>query len=126
MPTSKLKIQPIELIDNNSIVVNYNEKVHIELEDMKDILNAIYEFTKKKPFKRLIVISKNSTITREARTLLQEENHLNRKNIVAEAVVVHSLAQKMATNFYLSFIKNDFPSKFFTDLNTANEWLKSH
>lgn len=119
------KIEPLQIDDNNIVVVKYKEMVHVDHSDMEYILKTIEEFTKGQPVKRLIVISKNSTITREARALLQEQNHLHRKRIIAEAVVVTSLTQKMATNFYLSFIKDDFPSKFFTDPNKANEWLRT-
>lgn len=125
MNTFPNKIEPLEFNDDNCVIVKYLEKVHIEVDDMANILNKISAFTGNQPAKRLIIITKNSTISREARALLQEQNHLHRKEIIAEAVVVTSLAQKMATNFYLSFIKDDFPSKFFTDLGKANEWLRS-
>lgn len=125
MLLSSNKITPLHFNEDQCLVVQYHELVHIELSDMEAILNDIKVFTNGKPCKRLVIISKNSTITREARALLQEENHRERKYIIAEAVLVNSLAQKMATNFYLSFIKDDFPSKFFTDLNKAQEWLKS-
>jgi len=125
MPLPSNKITPLQFVEGNCLVIEYLEKVHIELSDMEAILNDIKIFTERKPCKRLVIISKHSTITREARALLQEENHRERKFIIAEAVLVNSLAQKMATNFYLSFIKDDFPSKFFTDLNKAQEWLKN-
>ena len=125
MPLLSNKIAPLQFVEGNCLLIEYLEKVHIELSDMEAILNDIKVFTALKPCKRLIIISKNSTITREARSALQEENHRDRKYIIAEAVLVNSLAQKMATNFYLNFIKDDFPSKFFTDVNKAKEWLKS-
>ncbi len=126
MPLSSNKITSLQFVEGNCLVIEYLEKVHIELSDMEAILNDIFTFTERKPCKRLVIISKNSTITREARAFLQEENHRERKYIIAEAVLVNSLAQKMATNFYLNFIKDDFPSKFFTDINKAKEWLKTY
>ncbi len=124
MGNSNSLIQSLTLIEDDTIEVKYKERVNIELTDMENILSDLNLFTKNKRLKRLIVITKNSSITKEARIYLQEQNHLERKNIIAEAVVVNSLAQKMAINFYLSFIKDDFPSKYFTDINKAKEWLK--
>lgn len=123
MSLSSNKIAPLKFIDNNCLLIEYHEQVHIELADMEAILSSVKTFTGHQPTKRLVIISKNATIAREARAFLQEENHKDRKQIIAEAVIVNSLAQKMATNFYLSFIKDDFPSRFFTDLTKAKEWL---
>ncbi|HEY1045448.1 MAG TPA: hypothetical protein VGF79_03345, partial [Bacteroidia bacterium] len=83
-----------------------------------------YAFTDKKRLKRLVVITKNSTLELQARLLLQQENKDNSELIIAEAVLVTSLTQKMTTNFYLKFIKDIYPSRFFTDYNKAIEWLK--
>jgi hypothetical protein len=58
-----------------------------------------------------------------ARLLLQQENKDRKNTIIAEAVLVSSLTQKMTTNFYLKFIKDSYPSKFFTDYNKAKDWL---
>ena len=73
--------------------------------------------------KRLIVISKNAKMELAARIYLQENNKDNKNLIAAEAIVVCSLTQKMTTNFYLKFIKDSYPSKFFTEIEKAKDWL---
>ncbi len=124
MSLSSHKIMPLQLNENNCVLIQYHDMVHIELADIEAILNDIKVFTQGRPLKRLVIIGKNSTITSEARAFLQEGNHRDRKKIIAEAILVTSLTQKMATNFYLRFIKDDFPSKFFTDIHKTKEWLR--
>lgn len=118
-------IESITMIDPEILEIRYKPKVDVSVEDMREILDSIYDFTGKKPLKRLIVITDGSSLQLKARLLLQEENKMRKEYIIAEAVLVNSLAQKMITNFYLKFIKDSFPSKFFTDYNKAVEWLKS-
>ena len=90
---------------------------------MKFLLNDLYLFSERQCLKRLIVFSKNAKMELPARIYLQESNKENRKLIIAEAIVVFSLTQKMTTNFYLKFIKDSYPSKFFTDIDKAKDWL---
>lgn len=117
-------LESIKMLDPRIVEIRYKEKVNVNVDDMREILDAIYEFTENKPVKRLVVITDGSSLDIKARVLLQEENKIRKEYILAEAVLVNSLAQKMITNFYLKFIKDSFPSKFFTDYNKAVEWLK--
>jgi len=116
-------IESIAYVQPDTIEVRYKSAVTVKLDDMREILNYIYAFTQNKRVKRLIVISKDSTMELPARLLLQQENKDRKDTIIAEAVVVNSLTQKMTTNFYLKFIKDSYPSKFFTDDSKALEWL---
>lgn len=116
-------IETIAYVQPEIIEVRYKSAVMVTLEDMREILNYIYAFTQNKRVKRLIVITKNSTMELPARLLLQQENKDRKDSIVAEAVVVTSLTQKMTTNFYLKFIKDSYPCKFFTDVDKALDWL---
>jgi hypothetical protein len=116
-------IETIAYVQPDTIEVRYKSAVKVNLDDMREILNYIYAFTQNKRVKRLIVITKDSTMELPARLLLQQENKDRKDLIVAEAVVVTSLTQKMTTNFYLKFIKDSYPSKFFTDVDKALDWL---
>jgi len=117
-------LESIKKIDTHTIEIRYKEKVNVTVSDMREILDTVYEFTENKPVKRLVVITDGSSLELKARLLLQEENKIRKDYILAEAVLVNSLAQKMLTNFYLKFIKDSFPSKFFTDYDKALEWIK--
>jgi hypothetical protein len=41
----------------------------------------------------------------------------------ADAIVIHSFAQKMVANFYMSFHKPPVPTRFFQTKAAAVEWL---
>jgi hypothetical protein len=116
-------IESVFYLDQHTIELKYKASVNVNLEDMREILNHLYAFTQNKRLKRLIIISKDAQMALPARLLLQEENKDRKNTIIAEAVLVTSLTQKMTTNFYLKFIKDSYPSKFFTDYNKAREWL---
>lgn len=116
-------LESIEFIRQDTVELRYKPAVNVNFTDMREILNHLYAFTQNKRLKRLIVISKDAQMELPARLLLQQENKDRKDTIVAEAVLVTSLTQKMTTNFYLKFIKDSYPSRFFTDYNKALEWL---
>lgn len=117
-------LKSLTMSDENTVVVEYGDAVKVKLEDIKDLMQKLYEFTGNRPMKRLIIITRNSSMDMEARKFLQEQNKERRSSIIAEAVLVTSLTQKMGFNFYLKFVKDSFPTKFFTDREKAEEWLR--
>ena len=125
MPENTLPrvIESVFYLDQHTIELKFKTAAIVNLDDMREILNHIYAFTQNKRLKRLIIISKDAQLELPARLLLQEENKDRKNTIIAEAVLVTSLTQKMTTNFYLKFIKDSYPSKFFTDYSKAREWL---
>jgi hypothetical protein len=118
-------LKSLKMIDEQTVEIIYNDEVDVNLEDMEELLKHLYIFTGNKRLKRLVVCTKKSSLNMEARHYLQDENQVRKDTIIAEAVVVTSLAQKMMTNFYLKFMKDIFPSRFFTDTEKAKEWLKA-
>ncbi len=119
-------LKPFHITEDKILEVLYKDDVVVTLDEMKFLLDDLYKFTGKKRLKRLIVISKNAKMDLAARIYLQESNKDNKDLIAAEAIVVYSLTQKMTTNFYLKFIKDIYPSKFFTDIEKARDWLHKH
>ncbi len=116
-------LKSLRVTEGNILEIAYNDNINVELQDITDLLNSVQEFTKGEPFKRLMIISPKATMVKEARKYLQEENHAMRKTIIAEAVIVHSLAHKMMFNIYSKFIKDIYPSRYFTDIEEARSWL---
>lgn len=83
------------------------------------IFNKEAERTK---LKLLVLPGQNTTATREAR--VHSQNSII--NCDAEAILIHSLAQRIISNFYISF-KNraEYPIKMFNSKEEAVKWLKS-
>ncbi len=118
-------LESINFVSPDIVELRYLPSANVSFGDMREILNHLYAFTQNKRLKRLIVISKDAQMELPARLLLQQENKDRKDTIIAEAVLVTSLTQKMTTNFYLKFIKDSYPSRFFTDYDKAVEWLNA-
>lgn len=74
--------------------------------------------------KRLLVFNEHTEISKHVRDRIVRENTRRRDKISAEAIVVHSFAQKLSMLFYTIFLKNIYPVKLFTDKEEATEWLE--
>jgi hypothetical protein len=125
MTTLTRVLKSLRMIEKDTVEIQYHDAVDVKLEDMEELLKALYDFTGNKRLKRLVICTKHSSLDMAARHHLQNENKSRKDTIIAEAVVVTSLAQKMTTNFYLKFIEEIYPSRFFTDIEKAREWLKA-
>jgi hypothetical protein len=116
-------LKPFIITDDRILEVHYKDGAIVTLDEIKLLLNDLYKFSNNTRLKRLVVLSKNAKMELAARIYIQEHNKDNKALIAAEAIVVYSLTQKMTTNFYLKFIKDSYPSKFFLDIDKAREWL---
>lgn len=65
---------------------------------------------------------RHASLDRSAREYLQN----NKFDALASAIVMKSLPQRIIFNFYLKFRNQSFPTKGFSNLTDAIEWLKSH
>lgn len=125
LKTQSKVIKSIQMLDGNICEVIFNDKVKIELEDMRESFELVNTFTNHMPVKKLVITGANTEITKEARLFGHEASLKVKHNVIAEAIIVHSLYQKMVINFYSKFIKDNYPTSFFVDIEKAKEWLKS-
>src|SRR5688572_7774550 len=122
IPKSRV-LKSIALTRVDTVELHYHPNIRIGIDDIRHLFQKLYEVTEQKRLKRLIVVNPNTSLDISARSYLQEENKSKRHIIIAEAVVVNNLAQKMAVNFYLKFIKDSYPLRYFTDIESARNWL---
>ncbi len=115
-------VEAMYKLDHNTIVVSFRETV-IDLDHIKETYAMLYQLAEDKPHKKLILTGKKTAITKEARYYGMQEAKRIGGNVLAEAVIVHSLYQKMVINFYSKFIDSTYPTRFFTDIEKAKEWL---
>ena len=116
-------IKAITMIQPDTIEVVYHDHIKIDVEGIREGFIQLDKFSEMKRFKKLIIIGKDTEISKEARTYGHSESKLRKNSIIAEALVVHTLPQKMAANFYTAFIKDTYPTKYFTEIEKAKEWL---
>lgn len=118
-------VESIDRLDDKTVRVIFKEKVVIDLENIKKTYAQLHELTGNQPHKKLIISGKFTEITKEARIFGMQENKRISNIVKAEAIVVHSLYQKMVINFYYQFIGTSIPVRLFTDKDKAIEWLNT-
>jgi len=116
-------IKSASMLDESTFELVFQDEVQIDLEGIKLIDAYCDEIVAGLRLKRLIVSGKNTLMTKEARQYGQDKSKSSKELIIAEAVVVNTLPQKMVANFYFAFIRDFYPAKFFTDINKAKDWL---
>lgn len=125
MSPHKRILKSLSMLDENTVEIVFQDEVIIELEDIKRTYQELNEFTGERRLKKLVITGKKTEITKDARSYGHMESLKIKDRVVAEAIVVHLLYQKMIVNFYIMFIKDSYPTKFFTDVEKAKEWLNS-
>lgn len=111
----------VRLINNGIVHVNIKGIDDIDIDNVKEIINAIGEFCLDK--KRPVLVSSDSFAapTPEARNFLAraESNPYSS----AAAYLTKTLAEKLITNAFILFNKPARPTRMFTSESKAIEWL---
>jgi hypothetical protein len=119
-------VDSMQMIDNSTVEVIFKSDAVIGLDQIKYTFNQLHQLTGDKPHKKLIITGRRTEITKDARLFGMEEAKRIGEYVKAEAIVVHSLYQKMVINFYRRFIDSKYPTRFFTDVDKAKEWLANY
>jgi hypothetical protein len=117
-------LKSIKMLNSRTVEIEFEDYAVVEKENIKPIYTLLDEFTSGKRLKKLLVVGEHTEITKEARYMIVHENELRKNNVIAEAIVVHSFAQKLICNFYILLLKKIYPTQFFTDRDKATKWLK--
>lgn len=109
-------------IEEGILCVEYFDDVYVEEEDVIEFRAVFGKEAEKRKLKLLVLPGKRTNASREAR----EYSQRTQLNSLGEAIVVQSLAQRIISNFYISFKnKADYPIKMFNNKDEALNWLKS-
>ncbi|MDO8999829.1 MAG: hypothetical protein Q7W45_08700 [Bacteroidota bacterium] len=114
----------IDLDDNNILHIVLLPDVKMDIEDAVDNLLVVRHFTKNKPCVKLIDIRAGFKIERKAKVLINKAD--TQKKTIARAILTGSSIKKVVFNFFLKYNSNSIPTKFFTEVNEAIEWLKAY
>lgn len=115
----------IRMIYDDTVEIVMRDNFKFDLEKLKLCYSETHEFTKGRRLKRLVICGKHTDIDREARLFGHEESVRIKDQVIAEALVITGFTQKIIANFYLKFIKDIYPTRVFTDVESAKAWLKS-
>ena len=83
---------------------------------------AVGELAQGKQLPLLIIAEKDATLDTEAMAYMARED--SNPYSSAEAVLIFSISQKLLGNFYLRFNKPQKPTKVFTKMDAALDWLE--
>ncbi|MGB0888134.1 MAG: hypothetical protein ACPGSL_08440 [Vicingaceae bacterium] len=120
----KLNHSEIELKEDNIVEVITFDKVNLCVKKCLEIHDAYDQMLEKdKKYRILYLPGKYVDWEKEARECCATEEAT--KHSLAEAIVVHSLAQRLLVNFYLKINKPLVPTKLFRNKVSAKKWLMS-
>lgn len=111
------------LRDDGIVQVNTTDHNYV-LKDLKEINVAQGKITNGKKCLLLVVGSDFANVDSETREYMATAE--STQYSIAEAYTLSSLGHKILANFYLKVNKPGVPTRFFTDLNLAEEWLRSY
>jgi len=117
--TEKYRISILEkrIIENRLI-----DSSNIEVEDIKEVLIINNELSNGEQFALLIDTGEYTSSSIEAREFGATKEYA--ENIIAQAIFIHSIPQRIVGNFYIKVNKPFVETKLFTDRDKAIEWLK--
>lgn len=106
------------------VIIKIKDNVHLELEDSKEEQQMLYsEKEDYIPLRVIINPGKHASVSKEVRDYSNHPD--NAKMILAEAIVVQSMAHKIMANFIKNFYKTPMQIKIFNDEESAVNWLSS-
>ena len=107
--------------DGKMLICKLIGDVEIDIHHVEKDYQASYELTEGKKFISLVLTSSDTSITSQAqKASMTKEKY---KNVIAQAIVIHSLAQRILGNFMIQFIKYPCPCKLFSSKENAIPWL---
>jgi hypothetical protein len=109
--------------DDGIIEITCSENLTYDVEHLYEMHAATSRLVNKQRVPALFIVGKNTNITHDAMKYGATEEATQFS--LAEAYVIHSVAQKILANFYLRIHKPPIPTKFFDDRRSAEEWLRT-
>lgn len=110
-------------IKDNILYIVFKEGADVSIEDMEESKQARLSLQQNRNMKVLVDSRGLYHITEEARVYAAQDE--NAQLSIAMAIVSNSLPIKILTNFFIKFNKPNTPTKMFTDIDTAENWLNS-
>ena len=118
------KTAMFSMLEQDILLVVMKEDAEVDVSDIRENYEIIMHITSGHRYASLVDARKFATITSEAREYsVQSEMHIN---IVAQAIVITSLASRLLANSWIQFFKknNGTEIKLFDNYEIALGWLK--
>jgi hypothetical protein len=116
------KCAKFSIIEDGILFIQLLENSEIDLTESKAMHQVSIEITQHRKFVALIDARSHVVVTKESREWGSSPEA--QKNMIAQAVLVDSLAAKLIGNFIIQFHKPIAKTKLFSDEVTALAWLR--
>jgi len=113
----------LSMLEEGILHVRLVEDSEISLEDSKAMFMASMEITEGKKFVTLIDARAKVVVSKESREWGSKPEA--QKNMIAQAIVVDSLANRIVGNFIIKFHKPIAKTRLFSDEKSALAWLRA-
>lgn len=114
------------MFDEHIVEVQYNDDVVVSKKDVSQLYELLDAVTENRPYAKLLIIGSNTIITEDARTEVINANKIRKDSVLAEAIVVRTLAQRIKTNIYMKFVSAYYPTQCFDSQEKAVHWLAKY
>lgn len=119
--TIEHKTVSITLLEENLVFYKIKENTVIELKDSVEMYEETLHLMQGKRYAALVDARATTSLTPEAREWsANDELH---QQLIAQAIVVTSLANRLIGNFIIRFHKPKAPTRLFSSVEKAKEWL---
>lgn len=107
--------------DGRMLISELLKDIEMDVIHVKADHKASVEITEGKKYISLVLTTPDTSITFAAQKESMTKDKY--KNVIAQAIVVHSLAQRILGNFMINFIKYPCPCQLFSEKEQAITWL---
>ena len=113
----------IELLTPEIVLISTKENSIVDIKDIQEMKKINLKLTAGKNYGVITNPGKYASITEKGRKYISTEGI--ERNKIASAFVINSLAQRLLFNFFIKFNRPNIPSKSFSNLINAREWMHS-
>ena len=117
-----LKAAIIRLIEKDIIEVHTMPEHETQKEDVDEINRVTKEFVNGNPHYVIVFVGRGSTASKEVREYAAKETF--RKNIIAEAIIIDSLATRILASMYMKFARPKQKIKVVDSKKEAMNWIE--
>ncbi|HWY37470.1 MAG TPA: hypothetical protein VNY73_02855 [Bacteroidia bacterium] len=110
------------ILEKQIILCRMLENAHVDLPEVKENFEATMKLADGKPYAALLDARVTATVTKEAMEEVAKPEYC--RLLVANAIVINSLANRLIGNFIIKFYKPPSPTKLFSDHEAARTWLR--
>jgi hypothetical protein len=113
----------MEVRSDHVLYVKVKRDCHLKITDIEEVEKTMEQYHSGSKFLNLFDFGPFSDLDEDVRKWASDSKGNSRT--LADAIVFHSLPQRIIANFYLKMNKPPKPTKTFSDTGSALIWLKS-